>query len=299
MTSLALLLLLNAGPTTWGLRWAAPPECRQAADVSRAVEDKLHRPVFGAEPAVLVDGVVERFEGDWRARISLVDAQGTVLGTREVTSRESACASLDDKVTLVVALLIDPSAALGPPPVLPPAPAPALPPPPPTSPAGLFPSERKARLLVESDAPPLEVRRVVHQGIAEGGAHASRLTGITTICSEPCDVPVTPGEGYFVVGDGVLTSARFEVPDAPSVLLKVTTASTARLIWAATAATVGLLATLGCGVAALLVRENPPATGALVGCTAAGVVSMSLGFLFGLGLKTEVDVVPGGQRSTR
>lgn len=294
MTSLSLLLLLAAGPTTWGLRWAAPPECRQAADVSRAVEDKLHRPVFGAEPTVLVDGVVERFEEQWRARLSLVDAQGTVLGTREVTSGESACASLDDKVTLVVALLIDPSAALGPAPVVPPAPAPALPPAPPTSPAGLFPTERRARLLVESDAPPLEVRRVVLQGTAAGGSHASHLTGVTTVCTEPCDVPVKPGEGYFVVGAGVLASPQFTVPDATSVQLQVKTASVSRVAWSATAMTLGVLTALSCGIAALLVRNNPTTTAVLLGLTGVGAVSLTVGLIFGLGARTEVEVVPGG-----
>ncbi|OJH39489.1 hypothetical protein [Cystobacter ferrugineus] len=130
----ALFLLLASAPvlagpgseSRWGLRWSAPPGCIQAGPLARAVEARLGRTVFGPEPEFLVDGVLERGRpSGWKARLSLVDARGNVLGGREVSTAEEACSAIDPRLLLVIALMIDPSAALsGPAPELPPSPAP-------------------------------------------------------------------------------------------------------------------------------------------------------------------------------
>jgi len=99
--------------------------------------------VFGAEPDLRIDGYLVAADGTpknakWRARLTLVDAHGTVQGSRDVTSPEASCRGIDDSLVLVVAVMIDPSAALTPfaspaPQQPPPAatPGPTAPPPPP------------------------------------------------------------------------------------------------------------------------------------------------------------------------
>jgi hypothetical protein len=116
-------------------------ECIQPADLSRAVEDKLGRQVFGPAPELTVDGVMRAGNSPkWRAQFTLVDANGAVQGTREVTSDEASCAAMNPSLALIVAVMIDPRAAFGgapvPEPSAPPMPEvrpepPPLPPPPP------------------------------------------------------------------------------------------------------------------------------------------------------------------------
>ena len=117
----------------WGLRWQAPMECIQPADLARAVEEKLGRHVFGPAPEFTVDGVLRAGASPkWRAQFTLVDANGSVQGTREVTG-DDACAAMNASLALIVAVMIDPRVALGgapvPEPTAPPLPV-AEPPPP-------------------------------------------------------------------------------------------------------------------------------------------------------------------------
>ncbi|MCY1083480.1 hypothetical protein [Archangium lansingense] len=140
-----VVLLLASGPalagpgseSRWGLRWNAGPGCIQAAPLARAVEERLGRTVFGPEPEYLVDGVLERGgPSGWKARLSLVDVRGNVLGSREVSTREEACSAIEPRLLLVMALMIDPTAALSGPASTSPAPAspPVQEPPPEPSP---------------------------------------------------------------------------------------------------------------------------------------------------------------------
>lgn len=130
----------------WGLTWRAADGCIQAAELAERVERRLGRPVFGAEPDLRIDGYLVAADGTpknakWRARLTLIDAHGTVEGSRDVTSPETSCRGIDDSLVLVVAVMIDPSAALTPfaspspppPDQTPPTatPGPSAPPPPP------------------------------------------------------------------------------------------------------------------------------------------------------------------------
>jgi hypothetical protein len=130
----ALLLLAAPAPDArWGLRWQAPKECIQPADLARAVEDKLGRQVFGPSPEFTVDGVMRAGTSPkWRAQFTLVDASGAVQGTREVTSEQASCTAMDSSLALIVAVMIDPRVALGgavvPETSTPPMPEPAPPP---------------------------------------------------------------------------------------------------------------------------------------------------------------------------
>ncbi len=130
--------LLVAGTASadprWGLTWKAADGCIQAAELAERVERKLGHPVFGAEPDLRIDGYLTAADGSpkgarWRSRLTLVDASGTVQGSREVTSADASCRAIDDSLVLVMAVMIDPKAALTP------FAAPTEPPPPPPPPS--------------------------------------------------------------------------------------------------------------------------------------------------------------------
>ncbi|NBD09224.1 MULTISPECIES: hypothetical protein [Corallococcus] len=106
-----LLCATPATPARWGLQWEAAPGCIQAAPLSRAVEERLGRAVFGVMPEVLIHGTLgpEAASG-WTARLTLVDARGTILGGREVSTAEPSCAAIEPRLALVIALMIDPDA---------------------------------------------------------------------------------------------------------------------------------------------------------------------------------------------
>jgi len=139
---LGLLLSSMAWGQTanWGLSWKSPPECIQPSELVHNVEEKLGKAVFGQNPEFRIDGFIKRSEKAprWKGRLTLLDAQGAVLGSREVSSDETSCRAIDASLALVVAVMIDPTVALSgkkaeePPPVEsppPPTPSPSLPPP--------------------------------------------------------------------------------------------------------------------------------------------------------------------------
>jgi len=137
MRALTLLAMLSAtaagAEQRWGLTWKAADGCIQAAELAERVERRLGHPVFGTEPDLRIDGYLIAADGTpknakWRARLTLVDSHGTVRGSRDVTSAEASCRAIDDSLVLVVAVMIDPSAALTP------YAAPEQPPPPPSAP---------------------------------------------------------------------------------------------------------------------------------------------------------------------
>ncbi len=134
---LVAVLLSSAAEPRWGLKFTAPDSCITAAALAERIEARLGRPLFGARPDVLIEGHVTPEHGAlrWRARLTLVDADGTVKGSREVTSADVSCRSIDESLALVAAVMIDPASALRDPHA--PAPAPPIaeptPPPPPSS----------------------------------------------------------------------------------------------------------------------------------------------------------------------
>jgi hypothetical protein len=117
----SVLLLLSAvaraeapapSEVTWGLRWSAPSQCIQAPAVVRAVEERLGRAVFGPSAELVIDGQLQRSGTGWRASLIVVDHFGAVRGTREVKSVDERCPAIDGALTLVIAVMIDPNAAL-------------------------------------------------------------------------------------------------------------------------------------------------------------------------------------------
>lgn len=114
---------------TWD-RGALEAECDRSAQVREGVETYLGRKVFGADGDVVVRVTLTRTDeqGTRRveARVSQQDAQGRTWGERTVTG-DDTCSSLDEQLTLVVALMVDAPE----PPLAEPVAAEAVPPPPP------------------------------------------------------------------------------------------------------------------------------------------------------------------------
>ncbi len=103
--------------------------CADRAAIADGVERRLGRSVFSDSAPRSIETVVQH-EGDvWEAHIYVRGDDGTLDGSRILSSRGSTCAGIEAAATLAIALAIDPEAALGPPPspasaVLRPAPVP-------------------------------------------------------------------------------------------------------------------------------------------------------------------------------
>lgn len=131
----------HAAGRTSSLSWVrleGADSCISTQALARAVEERLHRPVFvsASQGEVSVEGRIQRGAGGrgFRAVLHVRDASGQLLGRRELTTAEAACAALDESLSLVIAVMIDPDAAMAPPPEPPreppPEPLPPAPPPP-------------------------------------------------------------------------------------------------------------------------------------------------------------------------
>ncbi len=135
---------------TSSLSWVRMPgadACVATQDLARDVEARLGRAVFvsAAQADVSVEGHIEpnRSGPGFHAVVSLRDGKGALLGTRELSKKEPACDDMRAPLALVIAVMIDPDAALKPKPEPPP-----LPPPEPT----VIVKERT--VYVEVPAPP-------------------------------------------------------------------------------------------------------------------------------------------------
>lgn len=127
------------------IRLAGADTCIATQPLARAVEERLHRPVFvsAARADLSVEGRIEKRRGGWHAVVTVRDDRGTTLGTRELDRTDGSCDELTEPLVLAIALMIDPEAAMRPREATPPAsvpvetpkpneePKPAAPPPPP------------------------------------------------------------------------------------------------------------------------------------------------------------------------
>jgi len=142
VASVVAALVASWCPSAWAqqgkkrtstLGWDRLPgadACVATQPLARAVEARLGRKVFvsPAEADVSVEGRVEKRAQGFAATIVLRDADGKLLGTRTLEKNDPTCAALTEPLVLVIAVMIDPDAAMGAPP---PAPPPEPPPPPP------------------------------------------------------------------------------------------------------------------------------------------------------------------------
>ena len=102
-----------AADVTYSLGWTRMPgaeSCIVGGTLARGAEALLGRSAWVAPSAadVQIEGYVEKSAAGWHAHLVLVDAKGVVLGQRDVANEESACASLDQPLTLMLALILDP-----------------------------------------------------------------------------------------------------------------------------------------------------------------------------------------------
>lgn len=121
-------------PRTSSLSWLRMPgaeECVTTQALARAVEERLGRAAFvsAAQADLSVEGSIAKKGAGFAATITVRDAKGETLGTREIARDVAKCEELTDSIALVVALMIDPDAATRPKPA--PAPPPPADPPPP------------------------------------------------------------------------------------------------------------------------------------------------------------------------
>ncbi|MBS2013465.1 MAG: hypothetical protein JST00_11285 [Deltaproteobacteria bacterium] len=148
---------------TSSLAWVRLPgaeSCIAAPALAMAVEKKLGRRVFvpPSDAEITVEGTIEWRAEPKRARATfrVSDRAGKVLGSRSVDEPAASCEKLDDRLAFVVALLIDPEAAMGGD-AEPAAPAPdpslttPLPPPPTPAPP---PVDARVAALPSEEAPP-------------------------------------------------------------------------------------------------------------------------------------------------
>ena len=87
---------------------SCPGRAELAAEVARRLGYDPFQPAFGQS----LEGVVERTSDRWQVVLYARDAEGVMVGRRELDSEEQGCAALGDAVALAMALAIDPEAAL-------------------------------------------------------------------------------------------------------------------------------------------------------------------------------------------
>ncbi len=297
-TTLGLSLVL-AQPASWALQWQSASGCSSEADVKRAVEARLHRAVFSSEPKFIVVGEVDREGSGWRAHITLRDPAGVMLGTRDVVSQEPACISLDSRVTLVVALLIDPLASLRTPSVKQ-AEAPVLQP--------LSEPEREAlraalqapapgeiEVSFDGDDPNLELLRLVEGPESKGRARVD--SGYVSVCRVPCSKLLPSADLYLVAGDGVRPSIAFHLLEQTAVRVQAKAGSLSSFTTAIVLATLGTMSLIGGSLGLYFAAKDTSANGpALVGLTLGsalvGLAGIVGGAALGSSTSTDVQVTP-------
>lgn len=130
-----------ADAKTSSLSWLRMPgadSCVATQPLARAVEERLGRSAFvsAAEADLSVEGRIERRArggaSTWHAVITVRDASGATLGTRELDRSDASCDAMTEPLALVIAVMIDPDAAMRPRPAPGEAPAPEPTPEPPT-----------------------------------------------------------------------------------------------------------------------------------------------------------------------
>lgn len=110
--------VLARAPILPGLSWVRLPgaeSCISTIALAQRVEDKLARPVFVPTSAaeVTIEGFVKpRDGGGFATHLSVVALDGRVLGTREFESASPDCAEIEEALTLVIAVTLNPDSAL-------------------------------------------------------------------------------------------------------------------------------------------------------------------------------------------
>ncbi|HSO39071.1 MAG TPA: hypothetical protein VLT33_41375, partial [Labilithrix sp.] len=140
------------GKRTSSLAWVrleGAESCIAGSALARSVEERLRRKVFvsASDADISVEGSIGPApKSGFRAVLRVTARDGTVLGTRDVETRSTHCDAIDEKLSLIVSVLIDPDGGAA----EEPAPAPLAPPPS---------VVERERVVVVHDAPPPPVER--------------------------------------------------------------------------------------------------------------------------------------------
>jgi hypothetical protein len=162
---------------TSSLSWLRMPgaeACIATQPLARAVEERIGREVFvsAAQADLSVEGRIEkRPDGGFRAIITMRDPAGSLLGTRELERPDASCDAMSEPLALVIAVMIDPDAAMRPKDAVPP-PGPPGPPPPSPSP------QAPPAVGATDRAPAPPPLRPKEPWRFEGGAHAMTVAGL-------------------------------------------------------------------------------------------------------------------------
>ena len=197
-----------AADTRWGLKWMAPDACLGAADLAQAVELRLGQPIFGSEPQYRVEGtMVEGASPRWKARLTLVSAAGEVLGTREVSGDDPDCRALDGRITLAVALTIEPRLK-------------SRPRPEEGQPALVGESIPKDAVLLHLETESRDVRLLRYGGTSYGTGYGPKgpttiaITNFVDECRAPCDAVIErASDRFFIGGTGVAMTDEIVLVD--------------------------------------------------------------------------------------
>jgi hypothetical protein len=192
---LLVTLLLCSGAalaedTRWGLRWTSPEGCIDAAELSQAVEERLGKSLFGAPSQLSIHGNLraEPNASGWKAKLTLVRDDGTVMGSREVTSQGPSCRGIDASLVVVVTVMIDPSSS-------------AVKTAQPVQTPSLEAKPAQPGVFVHLDADNTAVR-----------LYRQAAPGPETVCAPPCDLLVErPFDSFFVSGENISMTDRFSL----------------------------------------------------------------------------------------
>lgn len=130
-----------AAPAAHELHWTRGPgaeQCIDQASLGAAVEVRLGRPLHAGDGPIdrVIEGRVDPIAtGGYRVRISVEDDQRASVGERELVDPSADCRDLDDKLVLVIALIVDPDRGAG-------LPGSPTPPPPTPEPAAATPAKQ-------------------------------------------------------------------------------------------------------------------------------------------------------------
>ena len=110
----------EGGKRTSSLAWVrleGAESCIAAPALAQSVEARLGRKVFvsASDADITVEGTIGRApKAGFRAQLRVTAKDGTILGSRDVETRAASCDAIDEKLSLIVSVLIDPDASLAP-----------------------------------------------------------------------------------------------------------------------------------------------------------------------------------------
>lgn len=183
LTALAPRIARGAEAKTSSLSWLRMPgadSCVATQPLARAVEERLGRETFvsAAQADLSVEGRIEKKpKSGWRAVITMRDPKGALLGTRELERDDASCDTMSEPLALIIAVMIDPDAAMRP--RSEPAKTEPPPPPPPVDdpPAAVAPPSSPSSSS-RDETPKLGPTKPLDPWRFEGGGHAMMLTGL-------------------------------------------------------------------------------------------------------------------------